>query len=184
VPGRRSVPGRGGPERRRRPRPDGTEPRCSRDCSRDAPQYPGMSSTGRDGAAASAQLGGLVDAKTAPASTPPAQFRSRRATTASPSDSCPRGGGHQGRASPSGQAEPTAPRCARVILAVRATSVPFTAVLTGPQRTTTDNNEPALTCTVPRPRRSWHRPIWLWEQGVNVADVAIELSQAAQVGAH
>ena len=35
--------------------------------------------------------------------------------------------------------EPEAPRCARVILAGRATSVPFTAVTSGPQRTLTDN---------------------------------------------
>jgi hypothetical protein len=50
-------------------------------------------------------------------------------------------------------AEPTAPQCARVILAGRATSVPFTAVLDGPQRTTTDNHEAPSTCAVPRPRR-------------------------------
>jgi hypothetical protein len=35
----------------------------------------------------------------------------------------------------------------------RATSVPFTAVLTGPQRTTMDNHEPASTCAVPHLRR-------------------------------
>jgi hypothetical protein len=51
------------------------------------------------------------------------------------------------------EAEPTAPRYARVILAGRATSVPFTAVLAGPQRTTTDNHEAASTCAVPRHRR-------------------------------
>jgi hypothetical protein len=43
------------------------------------------------------------------------------------------------------EAEPTAPQCARVILAGRATSVPFTAVLNGPERTTTDNHEAAST---------------------------------------
>jgi hypothetical protein len=47
----------------------------------------------------------------------------------------------------------------RVILADRATSVPFTAVLNGPERTTTDNDEPASTCTIPRPCRSRQRPI-------------------------
>jgi len=41
----------------------------------------------------------------------------------------------------------------RVILAGRATSVPFTAVLNGPERTTTDNHEAASTCTVHGPRR-------------------------------
>jgi hypothetical protein len=35
-----------------------------------------------------------------------------------------------------------------VALTVRATSVPVTAVLTGPQRTTTDNAEAASTCAV------------------------------------
>ena len=48
----------------------------------------------------------------------------------------------------------------------RATSMPFTAVLTGPQRTTTDNTMAAMTCPsshIPR-----YRPclIWLWEQVV------------------
>ena len=51
------------------------------------------------------------------------------------------------------EAEPTVPRRARVILAGRATSVPFTAVLNGPERTATDNHEAAVTCAVPRPRR-------------------------------
>jgi hypothetical protein len=51
------------------------------------------------------------------------------------------------------EAEPTATRCSRVILAGRATSVPFTAVLNGPERTTTDNHEAASTCTVRCPRR-------------------------------
>jgi hypothetical protein len=39
---------------------------------------------------------------------------------------------------------PQAPSC--VILAGHATSVPFTPVLTGPERTTTDNTTAALTC--------------------------------------
>ncbi len=34
-----------------------------------------------------------------------------------------------------------------VILTGRATNVPFTAVLTGPERTTTDNTTTAATCT-------------------------------------
>jgi hypothetical protein len=37
-----------------------------------------------------------------------------------------------------------------VILGGRATSVPFTAVMTGPQRTTTDNAEAASTCAALR----------------------------------
>jgi hypothetical protein len=64
------------------------------------------------------------------------------------------------------KAEPTALRCARVILTGRATSVPFTAVLNGPERTTTDNHEAASTCAVPDPRRRQQRPIWLCKQGV------------------
>jgi hypothetical protein len=61
---------------------------------------------------------------------------------------------------------PTAPRGARVILTGRATGVPFTAVLAGPERTTTDNTTAAVTCVarlVPR-SRGW--PIWLWEQEI------------------
>jgi hypothetical protein len=51
------------------------------------------------------------------------------------------------------KAKPTAPRCARVILTDRATSVPFIAVLNGPERTTTDNAKTASTCTIPCRRR-------------------------------
>jgi hypothetical protein len=51
------------------------------------------------------------------------------------------------------EAQPTAPRYARVILAGRATSVPFTAVLNGPEQTTTDNAEMPSTCAVPCLRR-------------------------------
>ena len=64
------------------------------------------------------------------------------------------------------KAEPSALQMCEVILTDRATSVPFTAVLNGPERTTTDNHEAASTCTVPRPRRSQQRLNWLWEQGV------------------
>jgi hypothetical protein len=54
------------------------------------------------------------------------------------------------RASPCGQGvEPTAQLDTGVIQGGRATSVPFTAVLTGPQRTTTDNAEAPSTCTAP-----------------------------------
>jgi hypothetical protein len=44
-------------------------------------------------------------------------------------------------------------RRAIVVLAGRATSVPFTEVLTGPERTTTDNTTAAWTCAVPYLRR-------------------------------
>jgi hypothetical protein len=55
----------------------------------------------------------------------------------------------------------TAPSCPS-----RATSVPFTAVLTGPQGATTDNAMPVLTCAV-RYRRRWQsRSIWLCKQVV------------------
>jgi hypothetical protein len=47
------------------------------------------------------------------------------------------------RPHPPVKAEPTTPRYSRVILTDRATSVPFTAVLNGPERTTTDNAEAA-----------------------------------------
>jgi hypothetical protein len=58
------------------------------------------------------------------------------------------------RASPCGQGgEPTAQPDTGVILDGRATSVPFTAVLTGRQRTTTDNPEAALTCATSHLRR-------------------------------
>jgi hypothetical protein len=49
--------------------------------------------------------------------------------------------------------EPTAPPCARVILTGRATSVAFTAVLSGPERTTTDKTKAASTCAVHYLRR-------------------------------
>jgi hypothetical protein len=41
----------------------------------------------------------------------------------------------------------------QVVLTGRATSVPFTAVLTGPERTTTDNTKAAWSCAVPYLRR-------------------------------
>jgi hypothetical protein len=40
-----------------------------------------------------------------------------------------------------------------VILAGRATTVPFTAVATGPHRTPTDNATVAVTCAACRPTR-------------------------------
>jgi hypothetical protein len=54
----------------------------------------------------------------------------------------------------------------RVILGGRATSVPFTAVLIGTERTTTHNAEACSACTVLSSRTSQSCPIWPWEQGV------------------
>lgn len=71
----------------------------------------------------------------------------------------------------------------QVVLTGRATSMPFTAVLTGPERTTTDNATAVATSAAPCLRRSRARLISLGEQGVGVADAAIELSQAPQLGA-
>jgi hypothetical protein len=48
---------------------------------------------------------------------------------------------------------PTPAGCPTVILAGRATSVPFTAVLTSPERTPTDNTTAAMSCNVPYLRR-------------------------------
>jgi hypothetical protein len=76
-----------------------------------------------------------------------------RPAAASPPDSCLRGGGHRGRTSPYGQGGATARRVPGVILDGRATSVPFTAVLTGPERTATDNAAAVPTCAVHRHRR-------------------------------
>jgi hypothetical protein len=60
----------------------------------------------------------------------------------------------------------------QVALTSRATSVPFTAVLTGPERTTTDNAEAASTWAVGYLRRSRSCPIRLWEQGVACSTVS------------
>jgi hypothetical protein len=67
--------------------------------------------------------------------------------------SSPGDGGHRGRAPSSGQVEPSAPRCVRVNLTGRATSVPFTAVSDGAERTTTDNARTASTSVVSHLRR-------------------------------
>jgi hypothetical protein len=122
CPAGRSAPGRGGPERQRRPRPDGT------------------------GRAA------------APSAT-----------------ACQRCSGHRGRASPTVEVGANASRSARVILAGRATSVPFTAFPTGTERTTTDNAKAASPSAVGFLRRSQSRPIWLWEQVVPLIEVCIGL---------
>jgi hypothetical protein len=64
----------------------------------------------------------------------------------------------------------TLPGFARVILAGRATSVPFTPVPTGHQGTTTDNAKAVATCAASFLRRSGSRPIRLWEQGFVSSD--------------
>ena len=51
------------------------------------------------------------------------------------------------------QAEPTASPSAMIPPSRRTTSVPFTRVTAGSQRTTTDNTEAASTCPAPHPRR-------------------------------
>jgi hypothetical protein len=94
-------------------------------------------------------------------------------TAASPPRLAHEAGGHPDGPHPPVKAEPTAPRCASVILTDRATSVPFTAVLNGPERTTTDNHEAASTCAVSHPRTWQQRPNWLWEQGVGLAEACI-----------
>jgi hypothetical protein len=67
---------------------------------------------------------------------------------------------------PSVELMPTPPGRMNVFLVGRATSVPFTAVPTGPERTTTDNATQAMTCAVRRLARWRPCPIWLWEQEV------------------
>jgi hypothetical protein len=79
---------------------------------------------------------------------------------------CLHHGGTEGGSRPVVKVNPTPPSCATVILGGRVTSVPFTAVPTGPERTTTDNAEAASTCAPDYLRRSRSCPIWLWEQGV------------------
>jgi hypothetical protein len=74
---------------------------------------------------------------------------------------------------PTVRAKPAARPGTGVILYGRATSLPFTAVLNGPERTTTDNATPASNCTVRCLRRSRARPIWLWEQGVAGSNPAV-----------
>ena len=62
---------------------------------------------------------------------------------------------------------PTLPGLTNVILAGRATTVPFTTDASGHMRTPTDNPTAAMTCAVRRLARWRPRPIWLCKQGVN-----------------
>jgi hypothetical protein len=61
---------------------------------------------------------------------------------------------------------PMLPDPTNVVLVGRATTVPFTSVVTGPERTPTDNVKVVATCAVCHLTRWRPRPIWLWEQGV------------------
>jgi hypothetical protein len=69
------------------------------------------------------------------------------------STACQRGRGHRGWALPKGQGWTNGVTACHVVLTGRATSVPFTVVLTGPERTTTDNAKAASTCAEFCPRR-------------------------------
>jgi hypothetical protein len=75
-------------------------------------------------------------------------------TVASPPGSCQRGtrSGWMGLTLRS-SCGPVALGASLVVLAGRATTVPFIAVLIGPQRTTMDNATVTLTCAVPCRRR-------------------------------
>jgi hypothetical protein len=72
----------------------------------------------------------------------------------------------EGGPSPRVKAGPSGATAYHVILTGRATSVPVTAVMTGPERTTTDKAKAASTSVVRYLRRSQTWPIWLWEQEV------------------
>ena len=98
------------------------------------------------------------------------EFKSPHPAAASPSGSCPRGGGTEDRPYPTLQVGADGGPCTGLILAGRATIVPFTTDMTGPERTATDNARAASTCAVPCLRRPRARPIWLWEQGVEWVD--------------
>jgi hypothetical protein len=63
--------------------------------------------------------------------------------------------------------EPETRRVARRRPQRRATSVPFTEVLNGLQRTTTDNATARSTSAGPHPRRWQQRPNWLCKQVVS-----------------
>jgi hypothetical protein len=132
--------GRGGSVRRRWPATGrDRKPRCSQVCSRDGPRHPGMSEYRMRQRCGVRPACGPGRARGARASTRHGQLiRFRRATAASPPDSCPRGRGHRGPASlfwPSWSRR----RHLRtiVVLAGRATDVPEAAVTNGMQRSTT-----------------------------------------------
>jgi hypothetical protein len=109
------------------------------------------------------------------------KVQSPYAAAANPPGSCPQGGGSPRTGLTSWASWEPSPGASIVGLAGRATSVPFTAVPNGPERTTTDNTEAPLTCAVPHPCRWQQRPIWLWEQGVIVPAMA-QLTAAASKG--
>jgi hypothetical protein len=72
-----------------------------------------------------------------------------------------------GRALPCGRAGAYTARPTTVVLAGRATTVPFTTDLSGRKRTPTDIPMGTVTCAVRRQARWRPRPIWLCKQGVS-----------------
>src|SRR4029450_2771444 len=78
-----------------------------------------------------------------------------------------------GRASPSGQRGSQGRQSVLGHLTGRATSVPFTTVLTGSERTTTDNATAHSTSALPRLPRCPQRSNRLWEQGVPGSNPAV-----------
>ena len=80
-----------------------------------------------------------------------------------------------GRALPCGRPDAYAARPATVVLAGRATTVPFTTDLSGRKRTPTDNPMAAMICAVRRLARWRPRPIWLCKQGVDWSQTWIGL---------
>ncbi|HEY2957087.1 MAG TPA: hypothetical protein VGM21_02600 [Actinomycetota bacterium] len=73
----------------------------------------------------------------------------------------------------------TQPGLTNVVLAGRATTVPFTAVLAGPQPTITDNPTVTSTCAVSCRRRWPTGPIWLCKQVlVDAQDLARLLGES------
>ena len=73
---------------------------------------------------------------------------------------------------------PTPRGLASVVLAGRATTVPFTTDVSGRKRTPT-NPTATMTCAVRRLARWQPRPIWLWEQGVGWVRLASALPYPA-----
>jgi hypothetical protein len=84
-----------------------------------------------------------------------------------PGGPCERSRRRRGRASPAVELVPTPAGPTNVVLVGRATTVPFTGVPTGLERTLMDNARQARTCVVSCLRRRRYRPIWLWEQVVS-----------------
>ena len=90
------------------------------------------------------------------------EFKSPDPAAASPERSCPRVVGHLGRASAYGQRQSQRRQSVLGRLTGRATSLPFTTVLTGPGRTITDNTEAAWVYRSRPPSRSLSRSWGRW----------------------